>query len=145
MANFAYTKVTNKLATAALNMSTADIRALAVMTNTTADTEKDVNFIADFTTLDEFNGANYARTTFATQTVTQDNANDRTELDTEDIAYTALGAGTRQMAGHVIYVHVTNDSDSYPIAFIDDNMPFTAQGTNVTFVVNTEGLIQISA
>lgn len=149
MANFWYTRATYLLATGALNLSTADLRTILVMTNTTADTQADVDTISAFTTLDQFdgtvNGGAYARVALTGETVTEDEANNRTALDCDNFTYTALAPGTRPIAGHVVYRHVTNDTDSIPLMWIDDGMPFTPQGTDVTFNVNAAGLALITS
>ncbi|MBL4871768.1 MAG: hypothetical protein JKX72_12550 [Robiginitomaculum sp.] len=104
--------------------------------------ELDTGFLGSFTDLDEMDGANYARKTFASQTLTKDAPNNRSEFDADDITYTALGAGTRQVAGALIYLHVTNDADSPAIAYIDDGgFPIIANGGDVTIQWNGEGIL----
>ena len=121
-----------------------DFRVLLVMTNTTADTEEDVATVSAFSTLDEYDGANYARQELSSDTVTKDSTNDRGEYDAADITFTSLGAGTRQAQAAVIIKHVTNDTDSIPIAYIDTGgFPFAGNGGNVTIQWNSEGILQL--
>lgn len=144
MASFAYTHAKYLLATGAIDLATADIRVMLVMTNTTADTEKDVEFVGDFTTLDEYDGANYARKAL-TEAVNQDDANDRAEFDATDIQWAALGAGTRQAQAMVVFLHDTNDAGSNPIAYIDSGgFPFSGNGGNVDVTWNAEGILQLT-
>jgi len=147
MASFAYTNFKTILGQGAVDLREAgnDIRCLLVMTNTTADTEEDVATISAFTTLDEYDGANYARKTLGSQTMLADNANNRGEFDFADFTWTALGAGTRQAQAAIFYKHVTNDTDSIPLYFVDSGgFPFAGNGGDVTYTVNAEGSLQIT-
>jgi hypothetical protein len=144
MASFVYTPAKTKLATALLDLS-GDIRVLLVMTNTTADTDQDLENIADIGTLDEYDGANYARKDLAGVAVGEDAPNNRAEFTATSPVWTALGAGTRQCAGAVFYKHVTNDADAVLIAYVDTGgFPFSGNGGNVTLTVNAEGYIQVT-
>ena len=147
MANFIYNEAKRAIAEGEIDFGSGgtDIRALLVMTNTTADTETNVNTISGFTTLDEMNGANYARIALSSEVVNEDVANNRAEFDAADITWSALGAGTRQVQALIIYKHVGADSSNVPIAFIDTGgFPFTANGGNVTIQWNAEGIVQFT-
>jgi len=121
-----------------------DVRVMLVMTNTTADTDQDAANIAAITTLDEYDGAAYVRKALANQVTNQDDPNNRGEFDADDITWTALGAGTRQAAGMVVYRHVDGTAaNDLPIAYIDTGgFPFSGNGGNVTVTWNAEGIIQ---
>jgi hypothetical protein len=126
-------------------ISSADVRVLLVMSNTTADTDQDLENIGDIGTLDEMDGANYVRKALASEVVNQDDANNRAEFDATDVTWTALGAGTRSGVGMVLYCHVTNDADAELIAYIDTGgFPFAPGGGDVTVAWNAEGIIQAS-
>jgi len=143
--SFAYTYGKTKVMSGDIDLNTDDIRLLMVMSNTTADTEEDKEFVGDFTTLDEMDGANYVRKALANEAVAADLANDRGEMDADDVTWAALGVGTRQVVGIVVYRHVTNDADSPAIAYIDDGgFPFSPGGGDVLFQINVEGLLQIT-
>lgn len=147
MANFIYNEAKRAIAEGEIDFGSGgtDIRALLVMTNTTADTETNANTISGFTTLDEMNGANYARISLSSEVVNEDVANNRAEFDAADITWSALGAGTRQVQALIIYKHVGADSSNVPIAFIDTGgFPFTANGGNVTIQWNAEGIVQFT-
>jgi hypothetical protein len=143
-----YNKFKTKLAQGTIDLDTAgdDIRVALLMTNTTADTEDDTEFInPGFTTLDEMDGANYARKTVASEAVNEDLPNNRAEFDFENLTWTALGAGTRDVAGALVFKFVTNDADSIPICFIDTGgFPITANGGDVTIQWNAEGVLQVT-
>lgn len=147
MANFVYNEAKRAIAAGEMNFAEAgiDMRVILVMTNTTCDTEDDVNFIDDWTTLDEYDGASYARQAIGTQVINEDVANNRAEIDGVDVTFTSLGVGTRQAQAAIIYKHVTNDADSVPICFIDTGgFPFDGNGGDVTIQWNAEGILQIT-
>jgi len=144
MANFAYTHGKTKLMNGSIDLSSDDIRVLLVSSDTTADTEEDKEFVDNLTTLDEFDGANYVRKALASEAVAADEANDRGEFDADNVTWTALGAGTRELTGIVVFMHVTNDTDSPLIAYIHDDLPITPGGGDVTISWNAEGILQIT-
>jgi hypothetical protein len=142
MASFVYTPAKAELLRADHDFETGDFRIILCMTNTTADTLQDAEFVADVA-LDEYDGAAYARKTLAGEAVTQDDANNRGEFDANDIQWVALGAGTRQAQGMVLFRFVTNDADSPLIAWIDSGgFPFSGNGGNVDVAWNVEGILQ---
>jgi hypothetical protein len=146
MASFVY----NKAKTAILNGDIDfgggdDIRVAMAMTNTTCDTEDDTEFMDGFTTEDWMDGANYVRKN-CSETVTENLPGNLAFFDdTTNHTWAALGAGTRQVAGFVIFKFVTNDTDSIPIAWIDTGgFPFAANGGDVTVTWNVAGVISLS-
>ena len=143
MADMVYNYAKAKLLSGDIDLDADDIRVLLVMTNSTCDTEDDCDFIDQFTTLDEMDGANYVRKALAGEAVAVDLPNNRGEFDAENVTWTALGVGTRQVLGAVLYKFVTNDADSIPIAYIDSGgFPFDANGGDVTITWNAEGILQ---
>jgi hypothetical protein len=121
--------------------ATDDIRVALLMTNTTADTEDDgKEFVSGFTTLDEFDGANYVRKALANEAFAEDQANNRAEFDADDVTWTALGAGTRSVAGALVFKFVTNDADSPIIAWVEFSA--TPDGNDFTIQWNAEGIMQ---
>ena len=138
---FAYGQYLKK----AVDLVNDDIRIVPLMTNTTADTERDaVDTVSDFTTLDEFNGANYSTGGLAldTQAVNIDDANDRAEFDAADETVTALGAGTRSIDGILLISFVTNLNSSLPLHWIDFSTDKTPDGSDFVFQFNAEGILQ---
>jgi hypothetical protein len=121
---------------------TGDIRALLVMSNTTADTDEDATFIADIGTLDEYDGASYARVALTGEAFAVDTTNDRFGFDADAFVFAALAVGTRQCVGLLLYLHVTDDTDSKPLLYIDGTgFPFDGNGSDVTFTPNAAGVM----
>ncbi len=131
---------------AAINLSTDDIRIWPYMTNTTLDTVRDAVDTYGDVTLDEFDGANYTSGGLAldSQTVAVDDGNDRAEFDCADEVVTALGAGTRSMQGVSPGKFVTNTAASIPLHAIDFATNKNPDGSDFTFAINAEGLLQMA-
>lgn len=143
--SFVYTNAKRALLAGELDLDAHDIRVMLVMTNTTADTEEDVSTISAFTTLDEFNGSGYARQALTGEAVTADNPGNFGKFDANDAAFGTLGAGARNIQAALVYRHITNDSDSIPIAFVDSGgFPFTANGSTFTIQWNSGGILQLT-
>lgn len=126
-----------------IDLESDSIRAILVMNLTTADTEEDLEFVGDLTTLDEMDGAAYVRKVLASLAVNADDPNDRYEFDADDVTWSALGNGTSKVTGAVIYKHITNDADSPLIAYINDS-PFPFDPDLLDFVLqwNAQGILQ---
>lgn len=156
MANFVYTRakrdaLRDYLLNTAPTGDPTDIRAILVMTNTTADTEQDVSTVADFTTLDEFDGSGYSSGGVALtgEVVNQDDANNRAEYDVDDVQYGALSVGTRNIQAVVLIAWGGSLGASVPVAYIDTvstgpTFPFAANGGEVTLLIDVEGLLQMT-
>ena len=153
MANFQYTYAKAKMQSGDIDLNADDIRLLMVMSNSTADTEKDAQFISGvtgFTTLDECDGVGYARVALTGEAVAADEANDRGEFTANNLApaWAALAVGTRQNIGIVIYKHVGADAANIPIYWIDTctgvGFPFDGNGGVVDITWNAEGIGQIT-
>lgn len=137
MASHVFNAAKTRFWNGGIDLDTDDIRVALLMTNTTADTENDAKvFISDITTLDEFNGANYARTALASEQVTTDDGNDRSEFAASSITLASLGAGTRSINGALIYKHVGADSANILIAWIE----FSATPDGNNFIVNWDSI-----
>ena len=144
MANFWYTVATKQIADKLIDWVNDDIRLMLCDNTTSVDTEKDVTLINGFTTLGELSGTGYARKVLASKAANKDDTNDRTELDAGDVLFTGINAGTA--ANALIFKHVTDDTDSIPLFYIDQaDFPIVTNGGNVTLVVNVEGMGQIQA
>lgn len=158
MASFWYPNALAQALKAGLDMdgAGADVRALLLSTNTTADTERDSAFVADIGTLDEYDGANYARKSLAGEVVTSDPSGasgkgrayfDATDLTEAQSNYWAnLGAGTRSIAGILLIKFVTNDADSVPLLWIDNapQLPFNGNGGKVEVTWDALGVAEIA-
>jgi hypothetical protein len=118
-----------------------DLRFAIVMTNTTADTETEIQFVGSFATLDEYDGASYARQSVASEAAAVDLTNSRFELTFDPVVFATLGVGTRQGTGLLQLLHVTNDSDSPPDVFYEVT-DFDGNGEDVTFTPDAQGAVQ---
>lgn len=120
-----------------LYFSGNDIRCALLMTNTTADTEDDAEFVGDFATLDEFDGAGYTRQALTGETVAQDDSNLRATFSFDLIDFGTPGSGTRSIAGILFYRFITNDAASPVICFYNESpFPFPANGGALTVEVD---------
>jgi hypothetical protein len=147
MASHVLDNAKEQLLLGTLDFSTDDIRVALMMTNTTVDTEKDKALVSGYTTLDEFDGSGYTTggVALTSEAVTEDGANNRGEFDAADAVFTSVGAGTRQIAGALVYKWVTNFTSSIPIAWIDTGgFPVTANGGTITVTWNAEGILQLT-
>jgi len=146
MASQIYNEFKRASAAGEIDLNADDIRVALLMTNTTAGTENDgIVFVADFTTLDESTGAaNYVRKALANEAVNKDDANDRAEFDADDVTWTALGNDVRQLAGALVYKHVTVDADSPVIGWIEFATPQSPGGGDFTITWNAEGILQLT-
>jgi hypothetical protein len=145
VSDFWYTPAKQKLAKGDLDFDTADLRVKLCMSNTTADTDQDAATISAITTLDEYNGSGYTALNLAGVTVTEDAANNRSEIDYSDGAFGAtVGAGTRNIVGMLYYVRVDGTTaNDYPVAW-KDVTPFAGNGGPINLAVAAEGLLQIA-
>lgn len=145
MASLVYNEFKRANAAGEIDLNADDIRIALVMTNTTVDTENDgITTVSGFTTLDEMDGANYARAALANEAVNKDDGNDRAEFDADDVTFSLLGNGTREVQGALVYKHVTNDADSIPIAFIEFATTQNPGGSDFTIQWDAEGILQLA-
>lgn len=143
MASFVYTPAKTKMLNGTFTF--ADLRLILVMTNTTADTDQDLENVADLGTLDEMDGANYVRKAVTSEAVVQDDPNNRAELSFDPVTWSALGNGTRQLEGIILIQFVTNDADSLLVAFIDPTgWPLNPGGADLVVTPNAEGVLQLT-
>lgn len=120
-----------------------DMRLFLCMTNTTFDTDVDTDNTGSYT-LDEMDGTNYARKTLDNQAVATDDTNDRAEFDADDVSWTALGNGTRQVQGAGIHEFITNDAGSFPLCWVEFTSTVNPGGSTFTIQWNAEGIFQIT-
>lgn len=145
MASFAYTNAKLLLMKGDLDLDTADLRVALVMSNTTADTTEDAATFGDITTLDEYDGASYARQALGSEATAADNTNNRAEFTAANITFATLGAGTRQAVAALLHVHNATPGLEIPVAYIDTGgFPFAGNGGNVNINWSAEGILQIT-
>lgn len=143
MANAGYNIAKSSFLNGDVNVDSDTIKAILCMTNTTSDTEIDVDNVDALTLLDEMDGSgftwghgNTGRKTLATTIVTND-ASDRAEVNIAALSTTwaTLGAGTRSVQGVLIAKEGSaNDTTAIPLVYLDFAAPVAANGQD--FVVN---------
>ena len=126
------------------NWLTSDYRGRLLMTNTTADTENNKATLSAYTTLDSFDGSGASSVALTSEAVNVDAANNRVELDAADTAFGALGNGTRQIQGIILYDFNTNDADSVPFLFVEFSSTVNPGGATLTVQWNVEGIAWFS-
>ena len=145
MASLVFNIAKSGLMDGTIDLNTHDIRAALCMTNTTADTDADVDTVATITTLDECDSTGYARITMTGEAVNLDDLNDRAEFDAADLSFTGLGGNaTRAIQGVLIFKFVTTDTDNVPICFVDFTADIPTTATQIDVPWNAEGILQLS-
>lgn len=143
MVNSFFNHFKHQVGLAAVNFSTVDWRVLLTMSNYDYATEKDDSFLSTMT-LDECDGANYARQALASEAWTKDATNNRSELTADPVVFSALGAGTRQNESAVLYIHAGADSANIPALDMNEGgFPFDGTGSDNTITFDAEGVIQL--
>ena len=124
MADFVYTIGLSGLMDGTIDLNTHDIRVRLVMTNTTADiddgTGRDAATITAIT-MDEMDGANYPTGggVLASEAVTAVTASNRGKFDANDLTFSSLGAGARNVQAAIIVKSIGQDGTDIPIFYIE--------------------------
>lgn len=127
------------------NWLTSDYRVRLLMTNTTADTENNIATLSSYTTLDKFDGSGFSDNLALTgEAVNVDAINNRIELDADDVSFGAVGNGTRQIQGILVFDYNGADASSVPFIFIEFSSTFNPAGAQVTIQWDAEGLVQFA-
>lgn len=149
--NFRFPNAIKIQHTTGLNWTTATLKALAVMSNSTAGQDRFAQFLTGangFAVFDECDSVGYARATLTGVTVT-------TDLTTGEVVITcnpvSLGAtvanGSRSLAGFVIYLDGASDAARVPLLWIDSvasgpPFPYSPNNGPVQIVPGTRGLFR---
>ena len=149
MPNIVFTRFFERAFSGNLNWASAVVRCLLERSTSTLSPNKDLDYVSDLTGLVEISVASYARQTLANKSIVIDDANDRIELDCDDLAFGNLETG--QTARALIFYIQTGGNDSTPaddalVLYIDTatGLPATLGGGAFSVQINAEGLIQIS-
>jgi hypothetical protein len=128
-------------------VSGADVRVLAVMNGSSAGTDEDAVNIDDITSLNEFDGSNYARLDLANVAVVSDDTNDRHEVTADDGSFGAtVGAGSDEIIGFVYYRWVDGTAANDILwAFNDDGCPVDPNGGALDLTLPADGIVQIQS
>lgn len=124
-----------------------DIRVMLVDATSTGGTQREAATISAITTLGELSGTNYSRKNLANQTVTQDDGNNRAAFDADNPVWTQLGADNAAIRSALLFKFVTDDTDSVPLAYIDNapEFPLQPNGGDFTLNWNAAGILQLQA
>jgi len=121
------------------------LKAILVMSDTTADTEKDIDTVSGFTTLDESDDTGYARVSLAGQSKIVNDTDDRAEFDANDIVFDGMnGDATRDYVGVQVFKLITDDTDSPPHLWIPFGANQPKSATKLTVGLDANGAWQIS-
>jgi hypothetical protein len=147
MASQIYNVAKKGLLDGGIDWDTDDIRAVLLMDTTTADTENSgIATVSDFTTLGESDDNGYSRQALASEAANRDDANDRAELDAADSSFTLNGDGTEtNYVGVLLYKHVTDDTDSVPIAFVEFGSTIAMTATQIDVPWDAQGILQLTS
>jgi hypothetical protein len=131
------------------NWTSGVYRCLLERDTSTYTPNKDHDFVSDLTGLVEISVAGYARQTLTGCAVVYDDANDRVELDCDNISFGNLPSG-QTVKAFIIY-RQTGGSDATPA---DDplfvrfdtatGLPAVLGGGAFTITIDVEGLQQLS-
>ncbi len=145
MASHFFNKAKQWIADGTIDLDTDDIRIALLMTNTTAAADNDtISYVGDLATLDEMDGANYARALLVNETIVLDDANDLAKLTADNVTFTSLGAGTRSVKGLLVFKFVLNDTDSPVICWNEFASPIAADGNNFNVNWPTNGVLYLN-
>lgn len=152
MANAFYNRAARRILDGNLNLSSSTLKVMLVDSGYTFNRDHDfVGSGAGNPGGEELTGTGYVagfggagRKTIANKVFSEDDANDRGEMDCDDITWSAINAGTAAAA--IVIKEGTTDADSELIAFIDTAspaFPVVTNGGDITLQVNVEGLLQL--
>lgn len=129
MAETAYNQYKKNLADGAEDWPNGDYRVLLLVGAVTIDA--DHAFVAGVLAVNtEASDASYARQALGTKTNTQDDTNDRANLDAATSNYGALDNETP--TAQVVFRQVTTDADSPVVGIMDTNFGDPANGAGYT-------------
>jgi len=131
------------------NAGVEDLRVMLVMTNSTFDSQIDVQTMSDFTTIDECDGAGYVQLDLLSAAAAWDSGNSRLEYDAADGDLDGgsgiITASTRQVSGFIVKRYVDGtDANDVPW-FGRDIGPYTLAGGAFDFQFNAEGILQLAS
>lgn len=147
MANFIYDEAKYQQLRGGIALHTDDVRALLVMANSTADTDRTAQTIGGITTLDECDSAGYTSggVQLTGETVARDGTGHRGYFDANDASFSNLAAGTRQIKAVILYIWKGSLNASIPVAYYDTpGFPFHGNGSTMAIQWNAAGVLQVS-
>lgn len=141
MASNVYTRGMYLMAKGDLDLDTADVRALLVTNAYTPNVDHD--YVSDVVA-NEYNGSGYVRKALTTLAVSLDDANNWVKFASDNVVWTALGAGAAAASYIILYKYNASDNAAELICcgdFTDTN------GNGGDFTVNcpTNGWFTINS
>jgi hypothetical protein len=112
----------------------------AVLVDNTYIPNLNHNFVADIVA-HEVSGVGYSRKTLTNNSVATSSAIKRAMLKTDNIVWEGINAG--EVSGIILYKSVNDDTDSTLIAFLNGGFPITTNGGNITYVISSNGILNI--
>ena len=151
MANIVYTKFLAEMAANDLDWETSTIRFMLERDTSAYAPDKYHDFLDSFTGGGgvEISVVSYGRQTMANGAINIDDANDRIELDCDNVAFGNLETGQTVQA-IIVYQQTGGDdlspADDVLICYIDTatGLPAVLGGGAFNITIDDEGLIQIS-
>lgn len=151
MASLVYNRAKKEILDGTIDLLTDTLKIMLVTSSYVADPDNDfVEEGVDDANEHELSGTGYVagfagsgRKTLSGKAVTEDDANDRAEFDDSgDITWSGINAGTAAAA--ILYKHLTADTASVLIAYIDSGgFPIVTNGGDLTIQWNAEGILQL--
>lgn len=132
MAQVVYNIGKTRIANGSTNLASGDIRILIIITSTAGASDPDLGTLAAIDAVGTV-AFHTERIALSSLTVTQDNTNDRANIDAANVSFAAAPGVTALAA--LIYDNAAGGSDSvrFPIAFYDTGFPQPMDGgLNVT-------------
>jgi len=128
-----------------LNDQTADKFKVALL-EASGDQNKDdatVQAVLARAGTTELTSSGYSRQSLTSVTVNQDDTNDRAEWDAADVTFSSVSqSSSEEVVGYLVYMHVTDDSDSIPILLVDSITNITPNGSDIKIEWDAEGIMQ---
>lgn len=150
MADFAYNVFKKTVLDGAIDLDAAgdDIRVLLLEAAT--DENKDdttVQAVLARAGTTELTSTGYSRQALANEATSQDDTDDEGVFDADNVTFSSVSqAGSETVVAIVIYKHVTDDTDSVPLLFIDGatGLPLTPNGSDIQIQWAAEGILNVN-
>lgn len=142
--SFKFTEALYQLGLGTVDFSADTLKVALLMGSNNALASRNVTNVGAIT-LDEFDGSGYSRGTLSSVVWAKDTVNHRGELTWDPEVFAALGVGSDDVVGALLFKFVTNDAGSLPIAYYDGgDFPISPNGGDVTISSDGEGALQIT-
>lgn len=128
------------LALGATELTSATLK-LALVKSSVPLTDPDVDFVSGLASGWELTAASgYSRATLSSKTATVDDTNNRVPFDAADINFPSITTPVSTVGGVLIIKHVTDDTDSIPLWYLEWPSAQTISGS-FDVVFNSLGLV----